>query len=102
MFREIRARINSIDVPLASLLLSDLMRILAEMVGYITLPWWIVHRGGAHDLALYSASIAITTIFAMPLLSPLGDRNELRNHQAWQRALSGETEGDAGPRPAWV
>lgn len=83
MFREIRARINSIDVPLASLLLSDLMRILAEMVGYITLPWWIVHRGGAHDLVLYSASIAITTIFAMPLLSPLGDRYAKKPQIAW-------------------
>jgi hypothetical protein len=31
-----------------------------------------------------------------------GNFSELRNHQAWQRALSGETEGDAGPRPAWV
>lgn len=31
-----------------------------------------------------------------------GNFNELRNHQAWQRALSGETEGDAGLRPAWV
>ncbi|MBB3003946.1 MFS family permease [Paraburkholderia tropica] len=47
---------------------------MAEMVGYITLPWWIAHQGGAHDLAIYSVSIAVTTIFAMPLLSPLGDR----------------------------
>ena len=83
MFREIKARINSIGVPLASQLLSDLMRILAEMVGYITLPWWIVHRGGAHDLAIYSVSIAITTIFAMPLLSPLGDRYPKRPQIAW-------------------
>lgn len=83
MFREIKARINSISVPLASLLLSDLMRILAEMVGYITLPWWIVHRGGAHDLATYSVSVAIITIFAMPLLSPLGDRYAKRPQIAW-------------------
>ncbi|MBB5511178.1 MFS transporter [Paraburkholderia atlantica] len=81
--REIKARINSIGVSLASLLLSDLMRILAEMVGYITLPWWIVHRAGAHDLAIYSVSIAITTIFAMPLLSPLGDRYAKRPQIAW-------------------
>ncbi|WP_436264406.1 MFS transporter [Paraburkholderia terricola] len=59
------------------------MRILAEMVGYITLPWWIVHRGGAHDLAIYSVSIAITTIFAMLLLSPLGDRYAKRTQIAW-------------------
>jgi MFS family permease len=83
VFREIKARTNSIGAPLASLLLSDLTRILAEMVGYITLPWWIVHRGGAHDLAIYSVSIAITTIFAMPLLSPLGDRYAKRPQIAW-------------------
>lgn len=83
MFREIKTRINSIGAPLASLLLCDLMRILAEMVGYITLPWWIVHLGGAHDLAIYSVSIAITTIFAMPLLSPLGDRYAKRPQIAW-------------------
>ncbi|WP_410452548.1 MFS transporter [Paraburkholderia sp. UCT31] len=74
---------NAIGVPLASLLLSDLLRILAEMVGYITLPWWIVHRGGANDLAIYSVSIAVTTIFAMPLLSPLGDRYAKRSQIAW-------------------
>lgn len=83
MFREIKPRINSLGVPLASLLLSDLTRILAEMVGYITLPWWIVHSGGARDLAVYSASIAITTIFAMPLLSPLGDRYAKKRQMAW-------------------
>ncbi|MGF6726854.1 MFS family permease [Paraburkholderia sp. GAS41] len=83
MFRGMKVRVCSIGVPLASLLLSDLMRILAEMVGYITLPWWIVHRGGAHDLAVYSASIAITTIFAMPLLSPLGDRYSKRLQITW-------------------
>ncbi|WP_275426109.1 MFS transporter [Paraburkholderia tuberum] len=56
---------------------------LAEMVGYITLPWWIVHLGGAHDLAIYSVSIAVTTIFAMPLLSPLGDRYAKRPQIVW-------------------
>ncbi|WP_274533513.1 MFS transporter [Paraburkholderia dilworthii] len=56
---------------------------LAEMVGYITLPWWIVHLGGAHELAIYSVSIAVTTIFAMPLLSPLGDRYAKRPQIAW-------------------
>lgn len=83
MIRQIKARISSIGVPLASLLLSDLMRIVAEMVGYITLPWWIVHRAGAHDLAVYTVSIAITTIFAMPLLAPLGDRYAKRQQIAW-------------------
>ncbi|MGF6938253.1 MFS family permease [Paraburkholderia sp. UCT70] len=83
MFRGIKSHINAIGVPLARLLLSDLLRILAEMVGYITLPWWIVHLGGAHDLAIYSVSIAVTTIFAMPLLSPLGDRYAKRPQIAW-------------------
>jgi hypothetical protein len=86
VFREIKSRINAIAPPLASLLLSDLLTILADMVGYITLPWWIVHQGGAHDLALYSVSIAITTIFAMPLLSPLGDRYAKRAQIVWGSA----------------
>lgn len=83
MFRGIKSHINAIGAPLANLLLSDLLRILAEMVGYITLPWWIVHLGGARDLAIYSVSVAITTIFAMPLLSPLGDRYAKRLLIAW-------------------
>jgi MFS family permease len=83
VFRAIKTRINALGAPLTSLLLCDLLRILAEMVGYITLPWWIVHQGGAHDLAIYSASIAISTIFAMPLLSPLGDRYAKRPQIVW-------------------
>lgn len=74
MFRGIRTRFNAIGTPLSTLLFSDLLTVLADMVGYITLPWWIVHQGGAHELAIYSVTIAIATIFAMPLLSPLGDR----------------------------
>jgi len=42
-----------------------------------------VHQGGARDLAIYSASIAVTTIFAMPLLSPLGDRYGKRTQIVW-------------------
>jgi len=79
----IKYRINAIGAPLSSLLLCDTLRVLSEMVGYITLPWWIIHRGGAHDLAIYSVCIAITTIFAMPLLSPLGDRYAKRPQIVW-------------------
>jgi MFS family permease len=82
-FRKIKARINSIGGSLASLLISDLLTILAEMVGYITLPWWIVHQGGARDLAIYGVCIAITTIVAMPLLSPLGDRYAKKPQIVW-------------------
>ncbi len=53
------------------------------MVGYITLPWWIIHQGNAHDLAIYSASIAITTIFALPLLSTFGERYTKRPQIVW-------------------
>jgi MFS family permease len=81
--RGINSRIHAIGAPLASLLLSDLLRILADMVGYITLPWWIVHEGGAHDLAIYTVSIAVATILAMPLLSPLGDRYAKRKQIVW-------------------
>lgn len=83
MLRGIKSRINSIAPSLACLLLGDLFTILADMIGYITLPWWIVHRGGAHHLAIYGVSIAITTIFAMPLLSPLGDRYSKRAQIVW-------------------
>ena len=83
MFRGIKYRINAIGAPLSTLLLSDMLTVLADMVGYITLPWWIVHRGGAYDLAIYSTSIAIGTIFAMPLLSPLGDRYAKRPQIVW-------------------
>lgn len=57
--------------------------ILADMVGYIALPWWIAHRGGVHHLAIYGVSIAITTVLAMPLLSPLGDRYAKRPQIVW-------------------
>ncbi|HEX7907805.1 MAG TPA: YciI family protein [Paraburkholderia sp.] len=61
-FREIKARINSIGIPLVSLLLSDLMRTLAEVVGYITLPWWIVRIVRAHDTRrLLRQSAKVTT-----------------------------------------
>jgi MFS family permease len=81
--RGIRDRISAISAPLSSLLLSDLLRVLAEMIGYLTLPWWIVHRGGTRDLVIYSASIALATIVAMPLLSPLGDRYAKRPQIVW-------------------
>ncbi|TFW10079.1 MFS transporter [Oxalobacteraceae bacterium OM1] len=56
------------------LLISDLLMLLAIMVGQVAIPWWIVHRGSAHDLAVYAGVLAATSFVALPLLSPLGDR----------------------------
>lgn len=53
---------------------SDALTLLALMVGNVALPWWIATAGGAHDLSVYSVSVAAFGIVAMPLLSPLGDR----------------------------
>ncbi|MBX3622685.1 MAG: MFS transporter [Rhizobacter sp.] len=60
--------------PFGLLLASDLLMILALMVGHVTVPWWIAHEGGASHLALYAATMAGVSFFALPLLSPLGDR----------------------------
>ncbi len=60
--------------PFRSLLASDALMILSMMVGYVAVPWWIVHEGGARDLALYASLLATVSFFALPLLSPLGDR----------------------------
>jgi hypothetical protein len=49
------------------------MRTLADLVGYITLPWWIVHRGGAHDFLL------------VELTHDLEEDEIAGNHQAMDR-----------------
>lgn len=76
-------RLTSLAPPLSNLLLGDVLLILSDMVGYVTLPWWIIHRGGARDLAVYSAAIAIATLIATPLIAPLGDRYAKRAQIVW-------------------
>ena len=60
--------------PFRLLLVSDALMLLSMMVGHVAVPWWIAHEGGASHLALYAALLAGVSFFALPLLSPLGDR----------------------------
>ncbi|MDE1929531.1 MAG: MFS transporter, partial [Burkholderiales bacterium] len=74
LFDDLRARLDALGLPFRHLLVSDALTLLALMVGQVALPWWIASRGGARDLAVYSAATSAFAIVAMPLLSPLGDR----------------------------
>ncbi|MFD2453604.1 MFS transporter [Ideonella paludis] len=67
----------------ARLLWSDALMVLALMVGPVVIPWWIVHEGGAADLATYGVVVSAVSLLAIPLLSPLGDRYEKRRLIAW-------------------
>ncbi|TDM05928.1 MAG: MFS transporter [Ideonella sp. MAG2] len=67
----------------ARLLWSDALMVLALMVGPVVIPWWIVHEGGAADLATYGVVVSAVSFLAIPLLSPLGDRFEKRRLIAW-------------------
>lgn len=60
--------------PFRLLLASDALMLLSLMVGYVATPWWIAHEGGARHLALYAGVLAAVSFFALPLLSPWGDR----------------------------
>jgi len=64
--------------PFRLLLVSDVLMLLALMVGQVAVPWWIAHEGGARHLAFYVAVQAALSFFALPLLSPLGDRHSKR------------------------
>ncbi|MDK2126721.1 MFS transporter [Parachitinimonas caeni] len=59
-------------------MVSEMLMLLSLMVGHVALPWWIVHEGGAHDMALYSGIMSLVSFLALPLLSPLGDRYSKR------------------------
>ncbi|MDE2372168.1 MAG: MFS transporter [Burkholderiales bacterium] len=74
LFDDLRQRLDALGLPFRHLLVSDALTLLALMVGQVALPWWIASRGGARDLAAYSAATSAFAIVAMPLLSPLGDR----------------------------
>jgi len=69
-----RARWAGVDAALRGLLVSDGLTILAQMVGYVAIPWWIAQQGGARDLASYGVVVAVATFLSFPLLAPLGER----------------------------
>lgn len=71
-------RIETLGRPFRLLIVSDVLMLLAMNVGFVALPWWVARDGGAHDLALYAAILSGVSFFAMPLLSPLGDRYSKR------------------------
>jgi MFS family permease len=74
-----RQRLMRLGSPFQLILLSDALMLMALMIGHIAVPWWIVQRGGAGDLAIFAATQAIASFIALPALSPLGDRYSKRN-----------------------
>lgn len=73
MFQFIR-RIRACDSSMRLLLLTELLGLLAAGGAQTSLLWWISKSGGAVDLTLYGGAIALSSLVAMPLMSPLGDR----------------------------
>lgn len=69
-----RPRLDELGAPFRWLMASDALTLLALMVGHVALSWWIASAGGARDLAVYTVSMSVIGLVAMPLLSPLGDR----------------------------
>jgi hypothetical protein len=69
-----RRRLRAVGYSFRSLLFSDALMLLALMVGQVVTPWWIAHAGGASHLAIYAVIAASSSVLAMLLLSPLGDR----------------------------
>lgn len=70
----IRERWGVLQRPMRALLFSEVATVLALMVGYVSVPWWVAQHGGAQDLALNGVFVALGSLLLMPLLSPLGDR----------------------------
>jgi MFS family permease len=67
-------RLAALGRPFQWLLLSDVLMLLSLMVGHVAIPWWVATQGGAAQLAVFSAAMAVVAFLALPLLSPLGDR----------------------------
>lgn len=70
----LKARIAACAPPVRLLLLSEMLGLLASATSQTTVAWWIAQRGGAHDLAVHGALLALVALISLPLLSPLGDR----------------------------
>jgi MFS family permease len=60
------------------IIVSDALTWLSLMAGFVVLPWWVAREGGVGDLALWSIVRAGVGLVAMPLLSPLADRERGR------------------------
>lgn len=59
---------------LRTLLLTDVLALLAELGAAVILPWWITSHGGAAAIAAFSVTVAIAAFVIAPALSPFGDR----------------------------
>jgi MFS family permease len=80
-------RITACTPSVRALLLSEMLTLLAGATGQVSVAWWIAQVRGAPDLARYGAFIALCTLLAMPLLSPLGDRWSKPRLIRWGSAL---------------
>ena len=74
LLNSLRRRLQPMGRPFRLLIVSDALILLSLMVGQVAVPWWLVHEGGAHDLALWAGALALGSLLALPLMSPLGDR----------------------------
>jgi len=68
------ARVAACALPVRLLLLSEMLSLLASAVGQVSVAWWIAQKGGGVDLTRYGVLMALCSLLAMPLLSPMGDR----------------------------
>ncbi|WP_265583922.1 MFS transporter [Chitinimonas koreensis] len=73
-----RSRLAHAGPSFRRLLLSEALTLLAAMVGYLAMPWWIAQAGGGRDLAIYGFVLALVRLAATPLLAPLAERCDPR------------------------
>jgi len=59
---------------LGGLLATDALVTLAELATAVVLPWWVATQGGTAAIAAYAIAVAATTLVAVLVASPLGDR----------------------------
>ncbi|WP_293935949.1 MFS transporter [Iodobacter sp.] len=63
-----------VDAALRGVLVFDVLMTLALMISYITIPWWIIQKGTAQDLAIYGGITAMAIFFFQPLMAPICER----------------------------
>ena len=69
-----RERLATVDPAMRVLLASDVLTTLAQMIGYLAVPWWIAQQGGARDLAAYGVVLAVASFLSLPVVAPLAER----------------------------
>lgn len=74
-----RNRLAIVGSAYKSVLCSEVLNLVAQMASLVALPWWIAHRGGVRDLAIYGFALAGVSLLFMPVLAPLGDRYPKRS-----------------------